>query len=57
MKQMNLENFGLIEIPTKEMKEINGGGIPWKEFGLYVIEHWSEIKSGIASGWADGGIK
>ncbi|MBB6111024.1 hypothetical protein [Mucilaginibacter lappiensis] len=57
MKQMNLENFGVVEMHAKEMKEVEGGDIPWGDIGKYILDHWGEIKSGLASGWADGGIK
>jgi len=55
--------FGMKELEKLELVEVNGGlggwyslikkGF-WMMLGGYVIDHWSDIKSGIVDGYNDG---
>ena len=56
----NLQNFGVQELKIKEIHEVNGGGLESLfrriapiGIALYVMDNWSDIKSGIVDGWND----
>jgi hypothetical protein len=58
---MKLEKMNVLELNSSEKFEVNGG-FDFKAFvrktylgaaALYVIENWSDIKSGLSDGWKD----
>lgn len=53
MKNLNLESIGVLEIETKELQLIDGGGKGWGWFALveFVVENGEDIYNGFSDGW------
>ncbi|MBY0542493.1 MAG: hypothetical protein K2P75_03755 [Sphingobacteriaceae bacterium] len=60
MKRLELQNFGVLELDAREMREIDGGGIilgplnALKELAGTVGGWVSDIAHGIVDGFKDG---
>ena len=52
---MNTTNMGVLELDTQSLLDFEGGGIlekfGWGYVGTQIVEHWDEIKKGLADGW------
>lgn len=58
MQTIQWQNLGVRELAANEFETISGGEIPlwlkgitWLGVASEVVEHWDEIKKGLADGW------
>jgi len=55
MKNLELKNYGVINLDSEEMCSIKGGAtaaaFPWLALLTQVSQHWGEIKSGFSQGF------
>lgn len=58
MKKLELQNFGVVEMHAKEMRETDGGQAPgwlkklgWGYLATQVIDNWEDIKKGFSDGY------
>ena len=52
MKELKMQDYGLIPLSDTDAIEINGG-IWWQIAGAWVIANWDDLKAGWAKGLAD----
>jgi hypothetical protein len=58
---MNTLALNVQELNLKELDEFNGGGLFSDlakkltpiAIGIYIIENWADIKSGLSDGWTE----
>lgn len=58
MKKLELENFGVLQIDTFELMEIDGGQLPsWMKGGIWgaiayeIMDNWKVVKIAVSDGW------
>jgi len=63
MKKLALQNFGLVDLNTEELKELNGG-TDWTDIfkvstiayvGSQIVTHWSDVAKGVSVFSTEGG--
>jgi len=63
MKKLALQNFGVVDLNTEELKEVNGGA-DWTDIfnvstvvyvGSKIVTHWSDVVNGVAVFATEGG--
>lgn len=58
MRNLELQNFGVVEMDAEEAIELNGGAMPpwlkklgWGYLLVEVIDNWDDIKKGFTDGY------